>query len=69
EAFLVATIAEKTKPIERTRRAEVSEDLGMLDALDKYIQSNPELVPLTDELKTRAQKLEQELENEDAKGG
>ncbi|GAH28968.1 unnamed protein product [marine sediment metagenome] len=69
EAFLVATIAEKTIPIERTRRAEVSEDLGMLDALDKYIQSNPELVPLTDELKTRAQKLEQELENEDAKGG
>jgi len=69
EAFLVATIAEKTKPIERTRRAEVSEDLGMLEALDKYIQSNPELVPLTDELKTRAQKLEQELENEDVKGG
>ena len=69
EAFLVATIAEKTKPIERTRRAEVSEDLGMLEALDKYIQSNPELVPLADKLKTRAQKLEQELENEDAKGG
>ena len=41
----------------------------MLEALDKYIQSNPELVPLTDELKTRAQKLEQELENEDVKGG
>lgn len=63
EAFLVTTIAEKSKPIERTLRAEVSEDLGMLEALDKYIQSNPELVPLADELKTRAQKLEQELEN------
>ena len=63
EAFLVATIAEKTKPIERTQRVEISEDLGMLEALDKYIQSNPELIPLTDELKTRAQKLEQELEN------
>ncbi|MBA7588862.1 hypothetical protein ES708_30932 [subsurface metagenome] len=63
EAFLVTTIAEKTKPIERTQRAEVSEDLGMLEALDKYIQSNPELVLLADELKTRAQKLEQELEN------
>ncbi|MBA7548857.1 hypothetical protein ES705_41325 [subsurface metagenome] len=69
EAFLVATIAEKTKPMERTQRADISEDLGMLEALDKYIQSNPELVPLTDELKTRAQKLEQELENEDVKGG
>ena len=63
EAFLIATIAEKSKPIERTQRAEVSEDLGMLEALDKYIQSNPELVPLADELKTRAQKMEQELEN------
>jgi len=63
EAFLVATIAEKSKLIERTQRAEISEDLGMLEALDKYIQSNPELVSLADELKTRAQKLEQELEN------
>jgi exonuclease SbcD len=63
EAFLVATIAEKTKPLERTQRAEVSEDLGMLEALDKYIQTSPELIPLADELKTRAQKLEQELEN------
>ena len=62
EAFLVATIAEKTKPIERTQRAEISEDLGMLEALDKYIQSNPEFLPLADELKTSAQKLEQELE-------
>jgi len=62
-AFLVAAIAEKSKPIERTQRAEISEDLGMLEALDKYIQANPELVPLTDELKTRAQKMEQELEN------
>lgn len=63
EAFLVATIAEKSKPMERTQRVDISEDLGMLEALDKYIQSNPELVPLADELKTKAQKLEQELEN------
>ncbi|MBA7599707.1 3',5'-cyclic adenosine monophosphate phosphodiesterase CpdA [subsurface metagenome] len=62
-AFLITAIAEKSKPIERTLRAEVSEDLGMLEALDKYIQSSPELVSLADELKTRAQKLEQELEN------
>jgi len=63
EAFLVTTIAEKTKPIKRTQRAEVSEDLGMLEALDKYIQSNPELTSLADELKARAEKLEQELLN------
>jgi len=62
-AFMVATIAEKTKPIERTQRADISEDLGMLEALDKYIKSTPELGPLADELKNRAQKLEKELED------
>ncbi|MBA7539334.1 hypothetical protein ES705_31613 [subsurface metagenome] len=46
KAFLITTIAEKSKPIERTQRAEVSEDLGMMEALDKYIQTSPELVPL-----------------------
>lgn len=67
EAFLVTTIAEKTKPIERTQRAEVSEDLGMLEAMDRYIQNNPGLVPLSGELKTYAQRLERELE--DTEGG
>jgi len=62
KAFLVATIAEKPRPVERIQRIEISEDLGMLEAMDKYIQNNPELVPLADKLKTRAQKLEQELE-------
>jgi len=63
KAFLVATIAEKSKPVERIQRAEISEDLGMLDALDKYIQSNPDLVSLSEELKVHAQKLERELVN------
>ncbi len=62
-AFMVASISEKSKPIERTQRAEVTEDLGMMEALEKYIESIPELIPLSEELKTRAQKLEQELEN------
>ena len=62
-AFIVATIAEKTKPVERTQRADISEDLGMLEALDKYIKSNPELVPQTDKLMERAQILEKELED------
>ena len=62
-AFMVATISEKSKPVERTKRIEISEDLGMLEALDKYITSMPELVPLADELKNRAQKLEKELED------
>ncbi|GAH51908.1 unnamed protein product, partial [marine sediment metagenome] len=63
KAFLITTIAEKSEPLERTLRAEVSEDLGTLEALDKYIQSTPELVPLTDELRVKANELEQELEN------
>jgi len=34
----------------------------LLEAMDKYIQNSPDLVPLSEELKTYAQKLEQELE-------
>jgi exonuclease SbcD len=67
EAFLITTIAEKTKPLERVQRVEISENLGMLEAMDKYIQNNPDLVPLSGELKTYAQKLERELE--DTEGG
>jgi len=63
EAFLVSAIAKKSKPVERVKRAEISEDLGMLEAIDKYIQNSPDLVPLSEELKTYAQKLEQELED------
>ena len=63
DAFMVATISEKTKPIERTKRAEISENIGMLEALGKYIESNPDLVPFAEELKAKALNLEQELEN------
>ncbi|GAI17493.1 unnamed protein product, partial [marine sediment metagenome] len=61
-AFLVTAIAKKSKPVERVKRAEISEDLGMLEAMDKYIQSSPDLIPLSEELKTYAQELEKELE-------
>jgi len=61
-AFMTANISEKSKPTERVQRAEVTEDLGMIEALEKYIESIPELVPLARELTTKAQKLEQELE-------
>ena len=62
-AFLVTAIAKKSKPIERLQRTEISEDLGMLEAMDKYIQSSPGLIPLSEELKTYAQELEKELED------
>jgi exonuclease SbcD len=62
-AFLVTTIAKKSKPEERRKRVEeITEDLGMLEAMDKYIQNNPDLVPLAEELKTHAQELEKEFE-------
>jgi len=62
-AFMVATISEKSKPIERIKRIEISEDLGMLEALRKYIENNRELIPQTDKLLNRAQILEKELED------
>ncbi len=61
-AFLVTAIAKKSKPVERIKRAEISEDLGMLEAMDKYIRNSPDLIPLSKELKTYAQELEKELE-------
>ena len=62
-AFLVTTIAKKSKPEERRKRVEeITEDLGMLEAMDKYIQNNPDLVSLSEELKTHAQELEKEFE-------
>jgi len=62
-AFLVTAIAKKSKPLERRKRVEeITENLGMLEAMDKYIQNNSYLVPLSEELKTYAQELEKELE-------
>ena len=62
-AFLVTAIAKKSKPLERRKRMEeITENLGMLEAMDKYIQSNSHLVPLSSELKIYAQELEKELE-------
>ncbi|MEA1939679.1 MAG: exonuclease SbcCD subunit D [Candidatus Caldatribacteriota bacterium] len=63
DAFLVAAISRKTKKIEKSQRAEISEDLGMLDAMDKYIQNKRDLIPIADKLRTYAQNLEQELED------
>jgi exonuclease SbcD len=63
KAFLVTVIARKSIPLERRKRVgEMTENLGMLEAMDKYIQNNSDLAPLTEELKTYAQELEKELE-------
>ena len=66
-AFMTANISEKTKPTERVQRAEVTEDLGMLEALDKYIESILELASIAEEMKSKAQKLEKELKDKEDK--
>ena len=63
-AFLVSAIAKKSQSLERRKRVEeMTENLGMLEAMDKYIENNSHLIPLSRELKTYAQKLEKELED------
>jgi hypothetical protein len=42
-------------------RVPISESLGMLEALDKYIFNNPDLQPYAEDLKSYATRLEQEL--------
>ncbi len=64
DAFYVASIVRKTTAPERVRRASVSEDLGVLDALDRYFENNPDLEPFKDDMKTYAQELENELISE-----
>ena len=62
EAFLVAGIIPKMELPERVRRAEISEDLGMEEALNRYVANNPDLEVLKDELRVVAKQLEEELE-------
>ena len=49
-------------PVERQRRAEVSEDLNLGEALDRYIDNSAELQQHRQELKDHALQLERELE-------
>ena len=68
EAFLVASIVPRTEVPERVRRAEISEDLGLEEALDRYVANNPDLTYLKDALQTYAKQLEEELEMGKGKG-
>lgn len=60
-AFLITGITRKTDDVKRSRRVSISENLGMLEALDKYIFNNPELQSHAEDLKRYAARLEQEL--------
>ncbi len=51
-----------SKPKKTMRQTELSKTMSVLDALDKYIQSKPELKKIGDEMKARAEKLIRESE-------
>ncbi|HIE04809.1 MAG TPA: exonuclease SbcCD subunit D [Candidatus Latescibacteria bacterium] len=58
---LAGIIPQVDRP-ERRPRAQISEELDLREAMKRYIESNPELKPLEEELIRYALKLEEELE-------
>jgi exonuclease SbcD len=64
-AFLITSIVRKTEGSQRIRRVQISENLSMLEALNKYIFNHPELESSSEDLKTYATRLEQELKTND----
>ncbi|MBM3261818.1 MAG: exonuclease SbcCD subunit D [candidate division Zixibacteria bacterium] len=61
DAFVVSAIVRKTEVQERVRRAAVSEEMGLMDALDRYFENNGDLEPFADDMKAGARQLEHEL--------
>ena len=61
-AYHIASIQPRFAPVERQRRAEVSEDLNLGEALDRYIDNSTELQQYRQELKDHALQLERALE-------
>ena len=60
-AFLVASIAPKPKTHTHQRRANITEDMGLKEALHAYTQNHPELEDQENDLQTYAARLEGEL--------
>ncbi len=60
-AFLVASIVPKPRVQVHIRRADISEDMGLKDALHAYIQNRPDLEALEEDLQACASRLEREL--------
>lgn len=61
-AFYIAGIQPKTAPATRLRRAAISEELGLQDALNRYIDNIPDLQGHRDTLQRYAGDLERELD-------
>jgi exonuclease SbcD len=60
-AFMVASIARKPKTQVNQRRASISEDMGIAEALHAYVQNHPELEGLEENLQSYGASLEAEL--------
>ena len=61
-AYHIASIQPRFATVERQRRAEITEDLGLGEALDRYIDNSVELQKHRQELKNYALQLERELD-------
>lgn len=61
-AFYIASIQPRLTSTERPRRATVTEDLGLREALDRYIENNEHLNEKREDLLRRALELEHQLE-------
>ncbi|NKB65492.1 MAG: exonuclease subunit SbcD [Candidatus Latescibacteria bacterium] len=58
----VASIQPRFAPVQRERRSAITEDLGLRDALDRYVDNRPDLDPHRAQLQSYAQQLEHELD-------
>ena len=65
-AYHVAGIFPKQRALQRLRRAAVSEEMGLAQALDSYIDNTPKLVGMRSQLQEYAARLEGQLEMSDA---
>ena len=61
-AYHIASIQPRFATVERQRRAEITEDLGLGEALDRYIDNSADLQEHRQELKNYALQLERELD-------
>ena len=61
DAFMVASIAPKPRAQKHQRRANISEDMGIKDALHAYLQNHPDLKDIEKDLQNYGAQLEAEL--------
>ena len=65
DAFMIASIAPKPKAQKHQRRANISEDMGIKDALHAYLQNHPELEDIEKDLQNYGAQLEAELRGDE----